>query len=289
MYSGSTLTKYSGRVLGAHQKIDRVARKHLSQLLADDNVFPSARRILQFEGKNGPDAIKRKSPAKDEPWHYYSPFDEDDFQLLNLIDDHYKQLVKELKNNNNERVAFEAAWLAHALVDGLTPAHHYPYEEKLIELRGGEGIETRTTIKGKLLMPGETRRQKMKNNWKMWGPKGLFTTHGLFEMGVATLIMPLNFAEAVPNAENIKTIEKIGLVEWFKRVAREIAVTDMYEMYYHRGWTPKLAYQIRHKLGPTVVQTVTLAWYSALIEAGVIESNYENRRRHTRRKTVRKP
>ena len=289
MYSGSTLTRYSGRVLGAHQKIDRVARRHLSRLLPDDTLFPSSRRILQFEGKNGPDAIKRKSPAQDEPWHYYSPFDDEDAQLIELIRDHYGQLVKELKAQNNERIAFEAAWLAHAIVDGLTPAHHYPYEDKLVELRGGKGIESRTTIREKLVMHGETRREKMRNNWKMWGPKGLFTTHGLFEMGIATLIMPLNFAEAVPRPSDIKIIEKIGLLEWFRRTAREIAVLDMYNLYYNKGWTPKLAYQIRHKLGPSIVQTVTLAWYSALIEAGVIEPNYESYKRKLRRKTVRKP
>lgn len=271
MYSGSTLTKYSGRVLGAHQKIDRVARRHLSRLLPNNSLFPTAKYILHFEGKNGPDAIKRKSPAKDEPWHYYSPFDDDDSQLIELIDDHYKLLVKELKAGNSERIAFEAAWLAHALVDGLTPAHHYPYEEKLVELRGGKGIETRTTIKEKLVMHGDTRREKVKNNWKMWGPKGLFTTHGLFEMGIATLIMPLGFGEAVPKQADVKRMLKIGPTEWFKRTAREIAIMDMYERYHRKGWTPKLAYDIRHKLGPLLVQTVCLTWYAAIEDAGLIE------------------
>lgn len=271
MYSGTTLTKYSGRVLGAHQKIDRVARRHLGRLLPDNSLFPTAKHILHFEGRNGPDAIKRKSPAKDEPWHYYSPFDDDDSQLIELIDDHYKLLVKELKANNTERIAFEAAWLAHALVDGLTPAHHYPYEEKLVELRGGEGIETRTTIKEKLVMHGETRREKMKNNWKMWGPKGLFTTHGLFEMGIATLIMPLGFGEAIPKASDVERMREIGSVEWFKRTAREIAIMDMYERYHRKGWTPKLAYDIRHKLGPLLVQTVCLTWYAAVADAGLIK------------------
>lgn len=271
MYSGTTLTRYSGRVLGAHQKIDRVARRHLTRLIKDGSVFPTSRQILHFEGKNGPDAIKRKSPAKDEPWHYYNPFDDDDSQLLELIDDHYKLLVTELKAGNSERAAFEAAWLAHALVDGLTPAHHYPYEQKLIELRGGKGIETRTTIKEKLVMHGDTRREKMKNNWKMWGPKGLFTTHGLFEMGIATLIMPLGFGEAVPKKRDMERMRDIGPVEWFKRTAREIAVLGMYDRYHQKGWTPKLAYDIRHKLGPLLVQTVCLTWYAALADAGLIE------------------
>ena len=270
MYSGTTFTRYSGRVIGAHQKIDKVARRHLARLLPKDSLFPKSGKILYFEGKHGPDAIKRKSPAKDEPWHYYSPFDDDDSQLIELINGHYEQLVREIKKGNDERIAFEAAWLAHALVDGLTPAHHYPYEEKLSELRSGEGIETRTSVKSKLVMPGETRREKVKNNWKMWGPKGLFTTHGLFEMGIATIIAPLKFGEAIPKEEDLEVMSKIGPVEWFKRAAREIAVLDMYDRYYQKGWTPKLAWQVRHKLGPIIVQTVTLTWHSALVDAGVL-------------------
>lgn len=271
MYSGTTLTKFSGRILGAHQRIDRVARNHLARILPDNTVFPRSKYILHFEGKNGPDAIKRKSPARDEPWHYYNPFDTKDSDLIHLIDDHYKLLVKHLKTGNQERSAFEAAWLAHALVDGLTPAHHYPYEEKLVELRGGEGIETRNTIKSKLVIQGETKRDTMKKNWKMWGPKGLFTTHGMFEMGIASLLVPLKFGEAVPKKSHLELIEKIGLIEWFHRAAREIAVLDMYKTYHRKGWTPKLAYQVRHKLGPLLVQTVTLAWYLAVREAGLLD------------------
>ena len=33
MYSGTTLTAVSGRLAGAHQKIDRIARRQLSVLL----------------------------------------------------------------------------------------------------------------------------------------------------------------------------------------------------------------------------------------------------------------
>lgn len=272
MYSGTTLTRASGRILGAHQKIDRVARHHLKRLLDDDEVFPAARRILHFEGKNGPDGIKRKSPAKDEPWHYYSPFNDDDSQLIELINSHYKLLVKELKNGNNERVAFEAAWLSHAIVDGLTPAHHYPYEEKLTELRG-EGIETRTTIKEKLIIPGDTKREMVENNWKMWGPKGLINSHGLFEFGVATLIAPLSFSDSLPDQAMIDTARDIGIAEQFKRTAREIAVLDMFERYRKRGWTTRLAYEVRHRLAPAIIQTVTLAWYCALIDADLIKPN----------------
>jgi len=270
MYSGTTLTRFSGRVLGAHQKIDSVSRRHLSWVIPDETVFPGIRKILHFEGKNGPDAIKRKSPAKDEPWHYMNPFDETDSQLLDLMMDHYDQLVKELGGGNEERAAFEAAWLAHAIVDGLTPAHHYPYEEKLTELRGGRSLETRTTIKSKLVIPGETARDMVLNNWKMWGAKGLFLTHGLFEIGIATLIKPLTFRDVIPTEEELLRAESLGLRELFRRTAKEIAMLDMYSEYYKKGWTPQLARQVRRQLGPAIVQTVTIAWYLALIDAGKI-------------------
>lgn len=269
MYSGTTLTPLSGRLLGAHQKFDRVARKQLAKLLPDNKLFPSSRKILHFEGKNGPDAIKRKSPAKDEPWHYYSPFDEDDSQLLELINDHYKQLVKEIKKNNRERISFESAWLAHAIVDGLTPAHHYPYEQKLSELRG-EGIETRDTVKKKIIISGENRRDQLKKNWKVWGPKGLLTTHGLFELGIASIIAPLSIANAHPSKKEIETALEIGPIDLFKRTAKEIAILDMYERFRKRGWSTKLIIDVRNKLAPAITKTVMLIWYLSLVEAGKI-------------------
>ena len=289
MYSGMIIfTKYSGRIVGAHQKIDRVARKHLSKLIEDDKVFPASRKIIHFEGKNGPDAIKAKSPAKDEPWHYYNPFDDKDTQILELINDHYEQLVKQLKDDNKERVAFEAAWLSHAIVDGLTPAHHFPYEEKLIELRGGEGLESRTTYRKKLVMPGVTRREMLKNNWGMWGTGGLYTSHMMFELGVAAIIAPLSFSDTVPKKKELEAARELGLQELFKRTAREIGVLDMYTRYQEKGWSPKLAYDVRHKLGPLIIKNVALAWYLALVEAGKVDISYENHRRQTRRKNVQK-
>lgn len=271
MYSGSTLTNYSGQMLGVHQKFDRVSRRHLARLMPDNDLFPSSKSILMFEGRDGPDGIKRKSPAKDELWHYYNPFDEADRGIIDIIDEHYAKLVDELKQNNQERTAFEASWLAHALVDGLTPAHHYPYEEKLVELRGGEGLETRTTTKDKLVLPGDNRREKVKNNWKFWGPKGLFMAHGLFELGVAAIVKPLTFNQALPSDQEIHDFREKGLEAYFQQCAREIAVMDMYHNFIKKGWTPKLVKEVRQKLGPIMVRIVTLAWYSALLDAELVK------------------
>ena len=273
MYSGTTLTPISGRALGAHQKIDRLARASLRQVLKDNQVFPGIRDILHFEGVNGPDAIKRKSPAKDEPWHYYSPFDEGDTMLTGIIGDHYDQLVRALQDDDRVRASFEAAWLAHALVDGLTPAHHYPYEEKLAELRGGQGLESRNTIKHKLVMPGETRRQQVRNNWLMWGPGGLLTTHGMFEWGIAGIIAPVGSGNKKMqlNQAEITELHSHGVLELFRRKAKEVAALGMYDRYQQWGWTPKLARQVRRQLLPTVVHIVALAWYAALMDAGLVE------------------
>lgn len=253
-------------MLGAHQKFDSVARRHTAKLGVLKDQFPGIRRILHFEGKNGPDAIKRKSPAVDEPWHYFDPFNENDTELLGLITDHFNMLVEDLKQDNQEKAAFEAAWLAHAIVDGMTPAHHYPYEAELEKIRG-EGKETRNTIKDKWVLPGATPGLRVRNNLKVWGPRGLFTIHAMFEMGVAAIIKPLSFKDTVPTSEEVEQALNISPAKLFKNKAREVAVLDMYHNYIDRGWTPKLAWQVRHKLSPLIIQTITLMWFKAVQEA----------------------
>jgi hypothetical protein len=268
MYSGSTLTNISGNVIGAHQKVDRTARKALRDLLAVDKGFPSKRLLLHFEGKNGPDSAKAKLDGVHAPWHFYDPFDPDDGLLLEQMEAHFNKLVEALVEKNQERSAFEASWLAHAIVDGLTPAHHYPFEAELERLRG-EGKETRTTVYKKVVIPADTKRELFSKNWEMWGAKGLFTTHALFEWGAAMIMAPMSGRIARPNRYELKTVEHLGLNEYFKRVAREVALLDMYEQFYKRGWTPKLSNQVRTDLAPRMAKTVTLAWYMAAREAGI--------------------
>lgn len=269
MYSGTTLRPLTGRMIGAHQKIDRLARSSLRKLIDQDHKFPSTKLILHFEGINGPDAIKRKSPAKDEPWHYFSPFDETDTKLLEIVSSHYDQLVLALQNTDEVRAAFEAAWLAHAVVDGLTPAHHYPYEEKLAEIRGGRGLETRTTLRQKLIMPGGNRIEQLRNNWKMWGPKGLLTTHGVFEWGVSLMMAPLAEKQVALTEYDLAELSKHGMLGLFKLKAKEIATLGIYDRYIHSGWTPQLARQVRQKVVPTITKMVALAWYAAAVDAGI--------------------
>lgn len=268
MYSGTTLkgSRHFDAWFGAHQKIDRTARRHLSLVMTDAH-FPARKDILRFEGLDGPDGIKRKTPAKDEPWHYIDPSNDEDTKLLEIISDHYDQLVVALREQNNARASFEAAWLAHAVVDGLTPAHHYPYEEELVRLRGGAGIETRTTPKEKLVMPGDTLPKRLSNNWQMWGDKGLLATHIAFEIGVAVMLMPLRLKNAMPTPEQLRHVSSMGVQELFIERAKQVNDLGMYELFYKSGWTPRLAQVVRRKLAPIIVNTVTLIWYSAAIEA----------------------
>jgi hypothetical protein len=263
----------TGKVIGAHQKIDRLARASLTRLVKHNQAFPSSKLILRFEGVKGPDALKRKSPAKDEPWHYYRPFEDVDQQFLDTLGGHYDELVSALTAKDEIRAAFEAAWLAHAIVDGLTPAHHFPYEEKLAELRGGEGMETRTSLKTKMIMPGDTRREMLRNNWKMWGPKGLISSHGVFEWGVALMLAPMGKRRVKLTKHDILELQKYGMLGLFRRKAREVAALGVYEKYVRHGWTPPLARSVRRRVVPAIIKTVTLAWYAAAIDAGIAEDD----------------
>lgn len=267
MYSGTTLRTHSGRIIGAHQKLDRVARRAL-ELLVPDSAFPGIRDILHFEGVNGPDGIKRKSPARDEPWHYYDPSDPSDVQLIEMIERHGKNLTAALKQDAREKAAFEAAWLAHAIVDGLTPAHHFPLGKKLEELRG-EGIETRQSIKDKLIVKGQgdTGAQLLAKNWEFWGAKGVMTTHGLYELGVATTIAPLRLLRGYPSVADCARLQKEGLIPIFKEAAYEIYSLKMYDRFQRKGWSGRLARQTREVLAPAMVRVVALAWYDALMRA----------------------
>lgn len=272
MYSGFSLTKYSGRVMGAHQQFDRIARRHLGELLPEGHTFPRIKDILSFEGKNGPDGIKIKSPARDEPWHYMNPLDKENPNYEKIIDTHFTALVSNLKAANRERAAFEAAWLAHAIVDGMTPAHHYPYEAIIEDLREGQSKDSRTTYREKLIFKGETKSKTINNMYKVYGPKGLFTAHHTFEFGVMLLLRPLRLPDARPTEHDLNELKAKGPYQYFLHSAREVAIMDLYESYLKNGWTPRLSNRIRHELAPRIARTITLVWFAAAQKAGLCES-----------------
>lgn len=254
-------------MMGVHQKIDRVAHRHLKKHVPAAIKFPTIREVLHFEGLHGPDGIKRKSPAKDEPWHYIDPANPKDRGLITMINNHIFNLAHALAASNNERAAFEAAWLSHAIVDGLTPAHHYPLEAKLEELRGGAGLETRITTKDKLLLPGTNRRHQLRNNWEYWGTKGVFTTHLNFELGVASTIAPLRFDDATLTDDEREYAQREGFEAVFYRALQRVVDLQMYEEFTRLGWTQQIARETRSVLLPEIIKTVTLAWYISTLQA----------------------
>lgn len=253
--------------MGVHQRIDRLARRGLTPAIPHRSSFPTAREILHFEGLNGPDGIKRKSPGLDEPWHYLDPDNPHDLRLREMIGDHIYNLTAALAEGNTQRAAFEAAWMAHAITDGLTPAHHYPLEEKLEELRGGEGLSTRRTVGQKLVLPGKTRRHQLRNNWEYWGAKGVMTTHFAFELGIATTIAAGRLQNTSPSKEDFARVAKEGFLPLFDEALDRIVGLELYEEFSRSGWTRRLARDTRTVLVPEIIRMVTLAWYSCAVAA----------------------
>jgi hypothetical protein len=118
-------------------------------------------------------------------------------------------------------------------------------------------------------MPGSSASRRIHNNWLMWGPKGLFTTHAAFEAGVAVLIAPLKMRLSRLNADKLADFDTHSLADWFRKQAQDIADLEMYDRFYKSGWTIPLARRVRKQLAPTLVQAVTLVWYGAVREAGL--------------------
>lgn len=254
--------KRTGRHVGTHQKIDRIARRHLEPYLDTRQAwFPSIREILHFEGMRGPDGVKMKSPGRDEPWHFIDPHDpEKDRRLLDDIANHQANLTTALQDGNRERAAFEAAWLAHAVTDGLTPAHH---EVELEKIRADD--EREPSVKTKLVMTGKgSKKEFIRNNWKYWGARGVMTSHTLFEGGIVTASKPLNFAKAKLHEHDIDHLVERGFEAVYLEMLDDIAHLDMYNRFKQTGWTRTLARQTANDLLPTAIRAVTLAWYDAV-------------------------
>lgn len=252
-----------------HQRIDRVAKRQLRAHIPHGMRFPTIYQILHFEGKHGPDGVKRKSPAKDEPWHYINPKDPNDTALLDMIDEHIENMAQALRDENLERAAFEAAWMAHAITDGLTPAHHYPLEAKLEQLRDGKGLETRTTAREKIVLPGKTKRHQIKNNWEFWGAKGVMTTHFNFELGVATTISTAKLSDTKHrfNGDDVIALKEHGFRPLYIDILADIHSMDMYDEFHKKGWTRHLARETKQELVPFIIKAVCLGWYAAILRS----------------------
>jgi len=262
MFAGTTFRNQSGNMVGAHQRIDRVAKRHLIHHIGRSSFFPSIKTILHFEGKNGPDGIKGKSPSVDEPWHFINPEAGLDDPLITIITDHMHNLMVALKAEDEIRAGFEAAWLSHAIVDGLTPAHHYPLAEKIEELWGKAHTE-RITRKDKIMITGNTRRDTLSKNWQYWGLGGVFTSHFGYEWGVSSTIAVGSFKNIGIHEKDLRRIEQEGYIPYFLESVRAVDELKTYQEYTKTGWSAYLANITRRKLAPIIMRNVCLAWYAA--------------------------
>ena len=264
MYSFGPIPRLnkSGRLVGTHQQIDRVARRSLMALINEPNNFPTIHDILHFEGIRGPDGVKLRSPGVDEPHHFINPEKPHEGELLKYINGHIQNLAKALKEDNQERAAFEAAWLAHAITDGLTPAHQVPYQEMVDDLRGKRQLEHQT-VKDKIIIKGDTTKDTLKNSWYYWGPKGILSTHTLFEGGVASVVRGYRMRLAQPTSDELHMIRDGKFETYYIQAVHDVAALNMYDSFKKMGWTETLARQTVDELIPTIVKVVTLAWYKA--------------------------
>lgn len=264
MYAGTTIGRRSGNVIGAHQRIDRIARKHLQSLLSDKQWFPRISEILYFEGNNGPDSVKRKSPSVDEPWHFIDPTKDHDISVIEMIMDHIENLAVALRENNAERAAFEAAWSAHAIVDGLTPAHHFPLADKIEELFGIPHHE-RSGFKDKNIIRGHNRRDTLSKNWEYWGSRGIFSSHFMFEWGVATTMVGRRYRSTITE-NDLVNLKLRGYDALFRESLARVVEMDVYELFRRVGWNWRVARIVHRQLMPEINRAVTLGWYAAIMK-----------------------
>ncbi len=259
-------SKRSGRLIGTHQKLDKSARLLLGQNLPVARTFPIAKEILRFEGMQGPDGLKRKSPGVDEPEHFIIP-KKDDGVLFGYISDHHWNLVQALKRGDRVRASFEAAWMAHAITDGLTPAHHYPFREKRDELVGDADYAKIFGVELKGVSKGDNFAETMRKNWLYLGAGGLMTKHVAFEYGVAYIITPVRLKSLQPKDFTHEDAEKADYKKAFYDALERVAALNMYERFLEKGWTTDLAIDTREVLIPEIVRAITLGWASAANQA----------------------
>ena len=255
-------SKHSGKLIGVHQKLDKVARKLLDAKMEGVD-FPAIKEILYFEGSRGPDGIKKKSPGVDDPDYFIIP-SKDDGKLFEIVMNHQHNLAQALKDKNRERAAFEAAWMAHALVDAMTPAHHYPYRKVVDELMTDKDYKTLFGHEIKGIMRGETLLQAARNNWLYWGAGGVMTKHIAYEYGVAYIIKPVRLERLMPKNLEASDLKKVDLKKEFYDAVNKVDSLKMYDHFLDAGWTTQLAVETREILIPEIVRLIVLGWASSI-------------------------
>ena len=261
MNSGFITTKRVVNQIGVHQRFDVAAYRMIEQFLPTGS-FPTLKDIIHFEGYNGPDGLKIKSPGVNEPSHLYDPVTDTGDAAMHIAN-HYAALVERLKDGDMIRSAFEASWMAHYICDGLTPAHHWPLEERLAEV---------AALSPASLKRGDTTKfagtmVSIKKNWAVYGVKGHLSTHFYFETGIAFALLIFPIRPVFRDKEFVRTRE-LGPLGYFKAEAVDIAELHLYERFYKEGWNSDIAAAIKNKIAPQTARAIGLIWLLALYEAG---------------------
>lgn len=268
MYSGFITRKRVVKRLGIHQRFNVAAYRMAAPFLRTA-TFPTIDQINHFEGLNGPDGLKIKSPGEAEPSHLYDPI-KDTGEVPALIQGHYSSLVEALKKNDDVKAAFEASWLAHYITDGLTPGHHFPLDIELAKLKEGTLTDhpKLSAFRSKGVIYDEKLVETIKKNWALWGRKGLMSSHFNFELGVAATLM---FSPIRGELDHAKLVHarKVGPIEFFKGEARDVAHMQIYDDFMHNRWNGQLASAVRNQLAPQTAQAIAIIWMLAYLESGM--------------------
>lgn len=261
MFATTTLiknSKFTGKVIGTHQQLDKSARQLLGFFLPREAFFPTTKEILHFEGTRGPDGLKRKSPGADDPSHMFDGKNGE--VLIAQILDHYHNLITALKDHNPERAAFEAAWLAHKVTDALTPAHHFPLSDAKEELMTNKEMVKLFGEPIKGLMHGRNALETMRNNWLYWGAGGYMTKHIGYEYGVAMIAAALSEKHFLPKLK-FKDFEIEDPKALIHQSIKHLQPAKIYQQFRSDGWTTELAFTTRDQLLPEIVKNIFLIWY----------------------------
>lgn len=243
MNSGFITHLTKGRLLnsvGTHQKFDRTAYSLLQNKL-EANKFPSKAQIINFEGSGGPDGLKFKGNYTTD--HMWDPVNKIG-QLPTWIEIHYKNLVKALREDDIVKASFEAGFMAHYLTDSLTPAHHLSHKFILEEYEG----------------------KKYRKRWKIYGHKGILSSHVAFETGISSAIFFTPIKVSFDDKLH-KRIRKDGIKKVVMQESLAISKHNIYEQFLQKGWSAKLAKTIKATVVKRIPQLISAAWLSAYEEA----------------------
>ena len=131
-----------------------------------------------------------------------------------------------------------------SLTDSLTPAHHMSHKYLLEEYENN----------------------KYRKRWKVYGHKGLLSSHVAFEAGISSAII-FTPVKVKFDDELLKSIKKDGIKQVVMNESLAISKHKMYEQFLKKGWNAKLAKSVKATVVKRIPQLVAAAWLAAYQEA----------------------